>query len=96
MILKGYRFDVLMTGFHGEFEDRDDYFDTCETNHFVQDVNVNGGYFGFNVHPYETLFVKSNRNIEPNMIKKLEEWHDTMNYSSWDVCERSRKADLRL
>lgn len=44
------------------------------------------GYFGFNIHPYETMFVKANRNIDGKMINKLTEWHNRMNYSSFDYC----------
>jgi hypothetical protein len=84
---KGYKFDVLMAAWHGEYEDPEEYYEAClGSHHIVEDVNVNDGYFGFNVHPYETLFVKSNRNIQPKLMGKLEEWHDRMNYSSWDVC----------
>ena len=45
-----------------------------------------GQYFGFTTHPYETIFVKANRDINPTMIAKLTEWHDNMKYSSYDWC----------
>jgi hypothetical protein len=88
MVSKGYKVDVLMTGWRGEYGDPDEYYDSCEEKHLLynDDVLKNGGYFGFNVHPYETIFIKSNRDIDPAMIHKMEEWHGKMNYSSWDAC----------
>ena len=43
-------------------------------------------YFSFNVHPYETIFIKANRNIQPEMLQTLTKWHGHMNYSSYDYC----------
>ena len=31
-------------------------------------------YFKENVHPYETIFIKNNRNITPDLITNLREW----------------------
>ena len=31
-------------------------------------------YFEENVHPYETIFIKNNRNITPDLITNLKEW----------------------
>ena len=31
-------------------------------------------YFGINVNPYEVVFIKQNRNIEPNIMSKYTEW----------------------
>lgn len=45
-----------------------------------------GWYFGFNLHPYETIFMKANRNVNPLMMAKMTEWHMRMNYSSYDYC----------
>lgn len=50
------------------------------------DPNFNNRYFGFNMHPYETLFVKANRDVDIKMVSKLTEWHDRMKYSSYDKC----------
>ena len=91
MIKRGYEVDVLMAAYRGEFEDGGEQYEReCRgADPPSKDVNFNKGYFGFNVHPYETIFVKANRDVDPNMIEKFAEWHDNMNYSSWDVCERT-------
>ena len=75
-----------MAAWRGEFGSAEDYNSKCR----VGDVNRNHAYFGFNVHPYETLFVKSNRDIEPVMIDKLTAWHDNMNITSWEACDGRR------
>jgi len=54
---------------------------------YVPDVLNENTYFGMNVHPYETLFMKSNRNIEKDVITNLTEWHHNSQYSSWKVCK---------
>jgi hypothetical protein len=43
-----------------------------------------------NVHPYETIYIKANRDIhiDPKPIKKLTRWHNNSNYSSWQICSR--------
>jgi hypothetical protein len=83
MVSAGYKVDTLMAAWHGEYPGgKSDYYDKCD----FEDPHVNGRYFGFNLHPYETLFVKANRDIDPKMIEKLTQWHDNMKYSSYDVC----------
>jgi hypothetical protein len=59
-----------------------DFWKTCTD----QDYLVPQGYFGSFVHPYETLFMKSHRNIEDNVLQRLTEWHNGWGYSSYDVC----------
>ena len=39
-----------------------------------QDPLFPNSYFKENVHPYETIFIKNNRNITPNLIANLKEW----------------------
>lgn len=46
-------------------------------------------YYGFDVHPYETIFFKANREIAPELIKDLTDWHNESGYSSWKVCKSS-------
>jgi hypothetical protein len=60
-------------------EDRDHCADLGNGDHLFDN-----NYFGFNVHPYETMFVKTNRGISPKLVDKLTEWHDRLNYSSFD------------
>lgn len=76
----GFKLDVMMTAFHGY-----DYVEKCDLS-YNGDVLWDKTYEGFNVHPYETLFIKANRNIDPVMIEKMTEWTDFRKYSSWDAC----------
>ncbi|GAM88308.1 hypothetical protein ANO11243_063410 [Dothideomycetidae sp. 11243] len=74
----------LLTALHGDpsYEGGRDCKATSETYDHMYD----NGYFGFNVHPYETMFMKTNRKINPEMIRKFTSWFDRMNYSSYDHC----------
>lgn len=73
----------LQTALHGDpsYEDRPHCAQFGNDDHLF-----NGAYFGFDVHPYETIFVKANRNVNPAMLGKMTEWHGRMNYSSYDYC----------
>jgi hypothetical protein len=50
----GYKLDVMMTAFHGY-----DYVGKCEPGRNA-DVLWDKAYEGFNIHPYETIFIKTN------------------------------------
>ena len=50
------------------------------------DVTVAGAYDGTNMHPYETMFVKTKRGADPKTLELLTKWHDGSNYSSYDYC----------
>jgi hypothetical protein len=50
------------------------------------DVTVPGAYDGTNIHPYETMFVKTKRGADPKTLELLTKWHDGSNYSSYDYC----------
>jgi hypothetical protein len=50
------------------------------------DVTVTGAYDGTNIHPYETMFVKTKRGADPKTLELLTKWHDGSNYSSYDYC----------
>ena len=76
-----YKYDVMMTGTASS----SDYFHECAH----EDVNWDKHYFGFNLHPYETIFVKANRRIDPVLLMTLTEWHNNQNYSSWGMCAQS-------
>ncbi|KAL2075962.1 hypothetical protein VTL71DRAFT_905 [Oculimacula yallundae] len=61
----GYHVDVMMAMFQSE----PNYgFENCT---FDGDMLKENGYAGFNVHPFELLFVKTNRGINPLMIESL-------------------------
>lgn len=76
----GYKLDVMMAAFHGY-----DYVEKCDPSK-NGDVLWNNGYEGTNIHPYDTMFLKTNRDIDPKMVEKMTEWTDGSKYSSWDHC----------
>ncbi|KAH8673926.1 hypothetical protein BX600DRAFT_433532 [Xylariales sp. PMI_506] len=80
----GYKVDALMAAFHKS----EDYERDCAKNP-IEDILWDKQYYGANIHPYETLFMKANRDIDPTMVKLLTEWHlqGTME-GSWNVCGR--------
>jgi hypothetical protein len=72
----GYHVDALMTAFHG-FDyagEAYDYEAECAV-HPVEDVLWDRQYYGANVHPYESIFAKANRDIDPVLIQQLTAWH---------------------
>ncbi len=50
------------------------------------DPQGEGAYDGVSIHPFETLFVKTNRGISPRLVELMTEWTDQSNYSSYDYC----------
>ena len=79
---KGYKVDVMMSVFQTEPN-----YEWIQCKEGLNDFLWPGSYYGFNVHPYETLFVKSHRGIEDEMLDRLSEWVHQSSYSSYDVCE---------
>lgn len=80
----GYDVDVMMAAYHGTLN----YVDECAFDAGDSgDVLFQGKYYGANVHPYETVFIKTNRDIDPVLIQRLTEWHATAGTNSWDVCK---------
>ena len=77
---QGYGVDLMMAAFHGS-----NYIDECNSS-VNGDVLHNGHYYGSNIHPYETLFIKTNRDIDPNLINHLTEWHVGSGVNSWAAC----------
>lgn len=77
----GYKVDVMMSRFHGDAN----YIEHCDSTQ-NGDVLWNGGYSGTNVHPYETIFLKTNRDIDPVLMERLSEWTSGANFSSYDYC----------
>ncbi|KAI9825918.1 MAG: hypothetical protein M1819_000437, partial [Sarea resinae] len=74
----GYNVTALMTAYHSGL----DYVTSC--NH--SDVLYEDSYWDTDIHPYDTGFIKANRNINPLVIERLTEWHDGWGYSSYDFC----------
>lgn len=80
----GYEVDVMMAAFHQDTNtDLQAY---CNASGGKGDVLSNGAYFGFNIHPYETIFMKTNRFIDPVAISKLTEWHLKRNVTALNLC----------
>ncbi|EGX44276.1 hypothetical protein AOL_s00193g188 [Orbilia oligospora ATCC 24927] len=81
---QGYDVEALMTA----ASSLPDYARQC-THGTVLRPN---SYFGINLHPYETIFQKANRDIAPKMLDLMTKWHDQSNYSSWEVCSKAKKG----
>lgn len=77
----GYKVDAMMSAFHGlsSYEQGE----SCGKN---SDVLRDKEYFGINVHPFETGWMKSNRDADPLGIKRHSQWMDGRNYRSYDYC----------
>ncbi|CZT40632.1 uncharacterized protein RSE6_00269 [Rhynchosporium secalis] len=76
----GYHVDAMMT----MFQSKPDYgFENCTVE---GDMLAEKGYAGFNVHPFELMFIKTNRGINPLMIETMSKWVDQSGYRSYDVC----------
>lgn len=78
---QGYEVDVLLAAFQAETPTT-----YCAANGNPEDILYEGHYFGTNVHPYELVFIKANRNIDPTLLDKMTSWHLSQNTSAWDTC----------
>ncbi|RYE15022.1 MAG: hypothetical protein EOP34_04730 [Rickettsiales bacterium] len=60
------------------------YYEDC----YNGDVMGPNSYFGHSVHPYEIIFVDMNKEHlnEGSFVNKMSEWHEELNYNSWNVC----------
>lgn len=88
IILPALQVEALMTAFASNV----DYTHNCNNG----DPLWNNKYFGFNMHPYEAMFQKANRDISPYELTKFTEWHNMMGYSSQKVCGSDRKQRWQL
>ena len=79
----GYKIDVMMAAYHAA----ENYEDICEKRRDKADVLWEGRYFGVNVHPFETVFIKSNRDVDTLTIDRLTQWTKKRGYSSYDYCK---------
>ncbi|WYZ40081.1 hypothetical protein EsH8_IV_000422 [Colletotrichum jinshuiense] len=78
---QGYEVDLMMSAFHKSKK----YIEECDTSQ-NGDVLWNGKYFGTNVHPYETIFIKANRDIDPTLIEHLTTWQQASDFDSYAAC----------
>lgn len=81
----GYEVDVMMAA----FRQADSLTAYCEglTRDEQDDILYDNAYFGFNIHPYETIFFKTNRQIDPLAIEHLTNWTLKSNITSMDTCK---------
>ncbi len=77
----GKRVDVMLM----KFQTDDDYVGHC-ARLGVWDPMGEGAYDGASIHPFETLFFKTNRGITPRLLEVMTGWIDKMKYSSYDYC----------
>jgi hypothetical protein len=84
MNAQGYEVDTMIAAFHAAKSPRT----YCEENENPQDILYEGRYYGGSVHPYEVIFIKTNRNIGPTTLDNFSKWHLSMKGSSWDTCGR--------
>jgi hypothetical protein len=75
----GYKVDTMMTAYHAS----EKYAEECFP---VGDVLYNEHYYGTNVHPYELIFMKTGRGIDPAGLPRWTNWTDGIGYSSYDHC----------
>lgn len=79
----GYTVDVLMASFH-KIGDAGRY---CEsTPPGVLDPLREGDYFGFSIHPYETLFARTTAGMSSLPVENLSSWMKDSGYSSYLRC----------
>jgi hypothetical protein len=79
----GYKVDAMMTAFHSAT--REEYEKQCVGN-YDGDVLSNEHYYGISLHPYDTIFAKTNRGNDPLTLERMTDWVRGMNYSSYDHC----------
>lgn len=52
-----------------------------------EDSNSDKGYFGIDLSPWEIMFIKTDRDINPLMYRLATEWVDGTSYSSYEFCK---------
>lgn len=78
----GYEVDAVMKAYHGI----EGYENVCKKGLEKGDVLLPDGYWGTNIHPFDTVFAKTNRKIDPAVLRRLTEWTEKTGYSSYDYC----------
>lgn len=84
ILSQGFEVDVMMTAPHSASS----FDEFCDWIGRPDDFLYSGSYLGTNVHPYETIFMKANRDIDPVLLERLTEWHLSGKMTSWDACGR--------
>lgn len=84
ILSQGFEVDVMMTAPHSASS----FDEFCDWIGRPDDFLYSGRYLGTNIHPYETIFMKANRDIDPVLLERLTEWHLSGKMTSWDACGR--------
>ncbi|KAK2610235.1 hypothetical protein N8I77_003685 [Diaporthe amygdali] len=79
----GKKVDTLLTQYQTSREHNATSF--CEPLG-AWDPQAEGNYGGGSIHPFETMFIKTNRGLSPELIESLSGWTDQMEYSSYKQC----------
>ena len=80
----GFKIDAMMNAMGGEPGFGLDEQVSCAQN---GDVLWNGGYWGTNVNVFETIFMKSNRDVDFKNLEMQTKWMKGRGYSSYDYCK---------
>lgn len=75
--------DVLLSKYQTSLDH--DVMEFCEPLG-AWDPQSEGGYDGMSIHPYESIFIKTNRGISPEVIESMTGWFDEIKYSSYEQC----------
>jgi len=77
----GYEVDVLMTAYKSIPE-----YETACRDRGDGDVLNTGKYWDMSIHPYDSIFTKTNREHDAVTVDKYTEWAEVRKYSSYDYC----------
>ena len=78
----GYSLYVMMTAWHGDPVYKSENYEECT---YQDPIHHTGSYYDHNIHPYEVIFAKANRD-QSTVLDYLTDWHDGMEYSSYEKC----------
>ncbi|KAK3681571.1 hypothetical protein B0T22DRAFT_298519 [Podospora appendiculata] len=80
----GYTVDAFMTSLRSEATPEE----YCRAHPESGDMLWDKRYFGSNIHPYETVFIKANRDVDAKLIESMTAWHLRVKTSGFDSCGR--------
>lgn len=74
----GYGVEPVLSGY---LDDREDIESCIHSDQLQQ-----GLYYGFTIHPFETMFTKTKRGADPGLIAKYSQWAMWENYTAEEHC----------
>jgi hypothetical protein len=99
----GYAVDALDAVYHshdGDDNDNDGKKDNSPEGYLKgctdEDFFHENYYYGFNIHPYEVVFMKAAREMQEVLLGNLTLWTDGSGYSSYDVCDGRPKGQVKV